>query len=118
MDREVFDALHKWAIEQCRFGQTPTKLAHEIIDALDKAGFVIERKPTSEKIKTRDEMRELLALEYERENGPMHKSAEFIRLTKYRGVVSVDLAIAAMHCAFKAGRADAMGAADETKPTE
>lgn len=44
MDREVFDVLHKWAIEQCRFGQTPTNLAHEIVDALDKGGFVIVKK--------------------------------------------------------------------------
>lgn len=39
-------------------------------------------------------MRELLAQEYERETGI--KSGEFIRLTKYSGVVSVDLAVAAM----------------------
>ena len=48
MDREVFDALRKWAIEQCRFGQTPTKLVHEIVDALDEAGFVIVRKPPTD----------------------------------------------------------------------
>ena len=45
------------------------------------------------------ELREILAEEYEREYGPMHKSAEFIRLTKYRGIVTVDLAIAAMRSA-------------------
>ena len=45
-------------------------------------------------------MRELLAQEYEREN---ERNAEFIRLTKYRGVVSADLAIAAMVKAYSAG---------------
>lgn len=45
-----------------------------------------------------EHLREILAQEYERETG--NKSAEFIRLTKYRGVVSVDLAIAAMRRAW------------------
>ena len=52
-----------------------------------------------DKIKTLDNaLRELLAVEYEHQTGM--KDAEFIRLTKYRGVVSVDLAIAAMHRAY------------------
>lgn len=47
------------------------------------------------------QMRELLAKEYERETGI--KDAEFIRLIKYCGVVSVDLAIAAMVRAHQHG---------------
>jgi hypothetical protein len=41
-------------------------------------------------------LREILAEQYESENNRSPGSAEFIRLTKYRGVVSVEVALAAM----------------------